>query len=86
MCSLQRSGGDPKEKSSNKPDGYDALFRQCAEFLEIYGNEMETDDRESAKRFLSIPESSRFRKIKIVLENGFVYDKMYRTLGELFFI
>ena len=86
MCSFQRSGGDPKKKNSNKTDGYDALFRQCAEFLEIYGNEMETDDRERAKRFLSIPGSSRFRKIKIVLENGFVYDKMYRTLGELFFI
>ena len=67
------------------------IRKKCSDFkgrlrVKFHGNEMETDDRERAKRFLSIPGSSRFRKIKIVLENGFVYDKMYRTLGELFFI
>ena len=86
LNSLHKSGDNPTGSSGGKGGGYDALFRQCEEFLRLYGNDMSAGDKRTVEQFLLIPESCRLRKMGIVLKNGFVYDKIYRTLGELFFI
>lgn len=85
LRSFHMSGDNPAG-SSGKGGGYDALFRQCEEFLRLYGNDMSAGDKRTVEQFLLIPGSCRLRKMGIVLKNGFVYDKIYRTLGELFFI
>lgn len=86
LNSFHKSGDNPAGSSGEKGGGYDALFRQCEEFLRLYGNDMSAGDKRTVEQFLLIPESCRLRKMGIVLKNGFVYDKIYRTLGELFFI
>ena len=86
LNSFHKSGDNPTGSSGGKGGGYDALFRQCEEFLRLYGNDMSAGDKRTVEQFLLIPESCRLRKMGIVLKNGFVYDKIYRTLGELFFI
>lgn len=86
LNSFHMSGENPAGNSGRKGGGYDALFRQCEEFLRLYGNDMSAGDKRTVEQFLLIPESCRLRKMGIVLKNGFVYDKIYRTLGELFFI
>lgn len=86
LNSFHKSRNNPTGSSGGKGGGYDALFRQCEEFLRLYGNDMSAGDKRTVEQFLLIPESCRLRKMGIVLKNGFVYDKIYRTLGELFFI
>lgn len=86
LNSFHKSGDNPAGSSGGKGGGYDALFRQSEEFLRLYGNDMSVGDKRTVEQFLLIPESCRLRKMGIVLKNGFVYDKIYRTLGELFFI
>ena len=86
LNSFHKSGDNPTGSRGGKGGGYDALFRQCEEFLRLYGNDMSAGDKRTVEQFLLIPESCRLRKMGIVLKNGFVYDKIYRTLGELFFI
>ena len=86
LNSFHKSGKDLAGNRDRRGGGYDALFRQCEEFLRLYGNDMSAGDKRTAEQFLLIPGSCRLRKMGIVLKNRLVYDKIYRTLGELFFI
>lgn len=75
-----------REGSENASRGYDALFKQAEEFLDIYEGELTPQQIDICRHFIQLPKMRKAEKIRTILKYGFTYNNSYRTIGELLFI
>lgn len=67
-------------------ENYRRMFGQAKCLLQIYGRQMKESDRKTVEAFLSLQNSGRLRKIKIMLSYGFTKNTWFRTLGQMMFM
>ena len=79
-------GNDRKKADQESGSLYRNLFLQAASFRSIFGGELDERNKRALDAFIAIPNYGRVRKILTVLRYGIVYDRFYRTFGELLFI
>ena len=75
-----------REGSEKASRGYKALFEQAEEFLDIYGNELSSEQADACRKFAMLPGMSKSERIRTILKYGFTYNNLYRTIGEILFI
>lgn len=67
-------------------ENYRKMFVQAQQFLEIYGNEMSQEKRETLERFLGLSGKNRAGKIYTIWKYKLMKSTPMRTLGQMFSI
>lgn len=63
-----------------------STYLQCEEFLKKYGFMLEKEKKEVFKQYLKIKDCKKLEKILRLISGGFLKDKLFRKIAQIFYI
>ncbi|SFG40288.1 glycosyltransferase family 2 protein [Oribacterium sp. WCC10] len=82
----RKDGKTKAEMDEHSRNVYMEMFEQARCFRDMYDDRLTEKQKDLLDSFISIPTRNRLEKIFIILNHGFTYNMLHRTVGECLFI